>query len=216
MSKPLSNVKHAVLLEGFEVDQCQSHAIRFGLDGKSAYQSAVDGGYTGTENQFNQQLANLARTYLINLSQAYQPVALQVVADLTVGRPVILYVRVDDDEPLQTMTSVRDVGQAYLFSSATLDTEAQNGIASLCQKQYAISKATGNIQPLRSKVLSSLLTTEAVQDSIEDLDEADGLLPVSQRQASALRRLIEKLDGETLKKDDILIFDGNGVTKSKH
>lgn len=213
MSKALSNVKHAVQLEGLEVDQCQSHAMRFGLDGKNAYQSAVDGGYTGTEEQFNQQLANLARTYLVNLSKEYQPIALQVVADLTAGRPVILYVRVDDDEPLQTMTSVRDVGQAYLFSSAALDTEAQNGIAGLCQKQYAISKSSGNIQPLRSKILSSLLTTEAVQDSIEDLDEADGLLPVSQRQAAALRRLIEKLDGETLKKDDILIFDGNGVTK---
>lgn len=142
-----------------------------------------------------------ARLYLINLTQAYQPVALQVVADLTAARPVILYVRVDDDEPLQTMTSVLDVGQAYLFSSAALDTEAQNGIASLCQKQYAISKATGNIQPLRSKILSSLLTTEVVQDSIEDLDEADGLLPVSQRQAAALRRLIETLDGSTIRAD---------------
>ena len=78
--------------------------------------------------------------------------------------------------------------------------------------QYAISKQTGNIQELRSKVLTSLLTKDAVQDSIADLDEKAGVLPVSQRQAAALRRLIEKLDGEVLKKDDILILNGNGVT----
>lgn len=32
-----------------------------GRDGKSAYQTAVDGGYTGTEEEFAQQLANTGK-----------------------------------------------------------------------------------------------------------------------------------------------------------
>ena len=206
------NVEHTILLDAVNVGQCGSHALRFGLDGKSAYQSAVDGGYSGTEDQFNKQLADSARTYLVNLSKDYQPVALQAATDLSAGHPVILYIRVDDDEPLQTMIRVRDVGQAYLFTSASLEGQAEGGIAEIAQVQYAISKQTGNIQELRSKVLTSLLTKDAVQDIIADLDEKAGALPVSQRQAAALRRLIEKLDGEVLKKDDILILNGNGVT----
>lgn len=203
---------HCVHVGGVITEHCQAHALRFGYDGKSAYQSAVDGGYSGTEDQFNKQLADSARTYLVNLSKDYQPVALQAATDLSAGHPVILYIRVDDDEPLQTMIRVRDVGQAYLFSSASLEGQAEGGIAEIAQFQYAISKQTGNIQELRSKVLTSLLTKDAVQDSIADLDEKAGALPVSQRQAAALRRLIEKLDGEVLKKDDILILNGNGVT----
>lgn len=206
------NVEHTILLDAVNVGQYGSHALRFGLDGKSAYQSAVDGGYSGTEDQSNKHLADSARTYLVNLSKDYQPVALQAATDLSAGHPVILYIRVDDDEPLQTMIRVRDVGQAYLFTSASLEGQAEGGIAEIVQVQYAISKQTGNIQELRSKVLTSLLTKDAVQDSIADLDEKAGALPVSQRQAAALRRLIEKLDGEVLKKDDILILNGNGVT----
>jgi hypothetical protein len=203
---------HCVHVGNVITEHCQAHALRFGYDGKSAYQSAVDGGYSGTEDQFNKQLADSARTYLVNLSKDYQPVALQAATDLSAGHPVILYIRVDDDEPLQTMIRVRDVGQAYLFTSASLEGQAEGGIAEIAQVQYAISKQTGNIQELRSKVLTSLLTKDAVQDSIADLDEKAGTLPVSQRQAAALRRLIEKLDGEVLKKDDILILNGNGVT----
>lgn len=203
---------HCVHVGNVITEHCQAHALRFGYDGKSAYQSAVDSGYSGTEDQFNKQLADSARTYLVNLSKDYQPVALQAATDLSAGHPVILYIRVDDDEPLQTMIRVRDVGQAYLFTSASLEGQAEGGIAEIAQVQYAISKQTGNIQELRSKVLTSLLTKDAVQDSIADLDEKAGTLPVSQRQAAALRRLIEKLDGEVLKKDDILILNGNGVT----
>lgn len=43
------NVRHTVCLKGIEVGNDTSHATRFGLDGKSAYQSAVEGGYEGTE-----------------------------------------------------------------------------------------------------------------------------------------------------------------------
>lgn len=100
---------------GVEVGNDTSHATRFGYDGKSAYQSAVEGGYEGTEAQFNKQLADSARTYLINLASAdYQAIALQVVADMDNGHPVILYIRKEDDGPLATMTHVRDVGESYV------------------------------------------------------------------------------------------------------
>lgn len=41
-----------------------------GAPGKSAYQAAVDGGYTGTESEFNTLLANATtkpKSYLITL-----------------------------------------------------------------------------------------------------------------------------------------------------
>lgn len=152
------------------------------------------------------------RTYLIDLSGEYQSVALQVVAELAQGHAVIVYIRTEAGGELSTMVRVKDAGQAWLFTSALPEGTADGGIAQLSQVQYAISKATGNIQELRSEILTSLLTTDSVQDSIEDLDEKAGALPVSQRQAAALRQMVEKMDKNTLKKDDILILDGNGVT----
>lgn len=207
------NVRHTVCLKGIEVGNDTSHATRFGLDGKSAYQSAVEGGYEGTEEQFNKQLAESARTYLINLAAAdYQAIALQVVADMDNGHPVILYIRTEDDGALATMTHVRDTGEAYLFTTATLEAGQKNGVARLDQLQYMISKATGNTTQVRSKLLSSLLTTNAVQDTLEGDSPT---LPISQRQAAALKRAITTLDGQVLKKDDVLILNGNGVTTNK-
>lgn len=207
------NVRHTVCLKGIEVGNDTSHATRFGLDGKSAYQSAVEGGYEGTKEQFNKQLAESARTYLINLAAAdYQAIALQVVADMDNGHPVILYIRTEDDGALATMTHVRDTGEAYLFTTATLEAGQKNGVARLDQLQYMISKATGNTTQVRSKLLSSLLTTNAVQDTLEGDSPT---LPISQRQAAALKRAITTLDGQVLKKDDVLILNGNGVTTNK-
>ena len=126
------NVKHTVCLEVVEVGNDTSHATRFGYDGKSAYQSAVEGGYEGTEAQFNKQLADSARTYLINLASAdYQAIALQVVADMDNGHPVILYIRKEDDGPLAIMTHVRDVGESYVFTTAQLESAEENGLARL-------------------------------------------------------------------------------------
>lgn len=207
------NVEHTVCLEGVEVGSDTSHATRFGLDGKSAYQSAVEGGYEGSEAQFNKQLADSARTYLINLTSAdYQAIALQVVADLDNGHPVILYIRTEDDGPLAAMTHVRDTGEAYVFRTAELEAEQESGIARLDQLQYVVSKATGNITRSRSKLLSSLLTVDAVQDT---LDGDSPTLPISQRQAAALKRAITTLDGEVLKKDDVLILNGNGFKNNQ-
>lgn len=206
------NVRHTVCLEVVEVGNDTFHATRFGYDGKSAYQSAVEGGYEGTEAQFNKQLADSARTYLINLGTAdYQAIALQVVADMDKGYPVILYIRTENDGPLATMTQVRDAGEAYLFTTATLEAEQKNGIARLEQLQYMVSKATGNTTQVRSKLLSSLLTTNAVQGTLEGDSPT---LPISQRQAAALKRAITTLDGQVLKKDDVLILNGNGITET--
>ena len=44
----------AILINGKKVAGIGSS----GADGKSAYQAAVDGGYTGTEREFNELLAN--------------------------------------------------------------------------------------------------------------------------------------------------------------
>ena len=38
--------------------------------------------------------------------------------------------------------------------------------------------------------------------------------PQSQRQAAALKRAITTLDGQVLKKDDVLILNGNGITET--
>lgn len=212
MSNEPINVKHTVCLEVVEVGNDTFHATRFGYDGKSAYQSAVEGGYEGTEAQFNKQLADSARTYLINLAAAdYQAIALQVVADMDNGHPVILYIRTENDGPLATMTHVRDAGEAYLFTTATLEAEQKNGIARLDQVQYMVSKVTGKVKEIRNKLLTSLLTTSAVQDS---LDGESATLPISQRQAAALKRAITTLDGQVLKKDDVLILNGNGITET--
>lgn len=206
------NVKHTVCLEVVEVGNDTSHATRFGYDGKSAYQSAVEGGYEGTEAQFNKQLADSARTYLINLASAdYQAIALQVVADMdngTSGDPLHPKGR---RRPLATMTHVRDVGESYVFTTAQLESAEENGLARLDLVQYMVSKVTGNVKEIRNKLLTSLLTTSAVQDT---LDGESATLPISQRQAAALKRAITTLDGQVLKKDDVLILNGNGITET--
>lgn len=51
---------------------------------------------------------------------------------------------------------------------------------------------------------------------MQDTLEGDSpTLPISQRQAAALKRAITTLDGQALKKDDVLILNGNGVTTNK-
>lgn len=159
-----------------------------------------------------ESIDNAQRTYLIDLSGAYQDVALQVVEDLTKGHPVLVYIREQAGGALSAMTRVRNAGDAWILTSGQPEGTTDGGIAQLSQKQYAIDRQTGNIQAGDGDILSSLLTTEAVQDTLDELDEKSGALPISQRQAAGLRKTIEKLDGDVLKKDDILILDGNGVT----
>lgn len=127
------------------------------------------------------------------------------------GHPVILYIRKEDDGPLATMTHVRDVGESYVFTTAQLESAEENGLARLDLVQYMVSKVTGNVKEIRNKLLTSLLTTSAVQDT---LDGESATLPISQRQAAALKRAITTLDGQVLKKDDVLILNGNGITET--
>lgn len=57
------------------------------------------------------------------------------------------------------------------------------------------------------------MTAASVQD---DLDGDAPDRPLSQRQGYRLRRMIEQLDGEAVKKDDILILVGNGVDDNEN
>lgn len=50
----------------------------------------------------------------------------------------------------------------------------------------------------------------------DDLDGDAPDRPLSQRQGYRLRRMIEQLDGEAVKKDDILILVGNGVDDNEN
>lgn len=150
---------------------------------------------------------NGARTFLINLSRPEYPlVALQAIHELESGKPIIVCIRQVEDGPLQTMADIWDVGEAYIVAGSEIVGTQTGGVAQMERVQHLVSKATGNIRQVRETLLQSLLTTAAVQD---DLDGDAAGLPVSQRQARKLRRLIDELDGSALKKDDILILNGN-------
>lgn len=152
---------------------------------------------------------NAARTFLINLSLTNYPlVALQAIREMEDGKPVIASIRTTEGGPLQTMTDIWDAGEAYIIAGTDMQGMQADGIAKLERVRYLVSKATGNIRQVRETLLQSLLTTAAVQD---DLDGDAPALPISQRQVKKLKRLIDELDGQTLKKDDILIFNGNGA-----
>ncbi|MBS5643370.1 MAG: hypothetical protein KHW63_05570 [Alistipes sp.] len=157
---------------------------------------------------------NAVCLYLINLAKSEYPlVALQALAQMQQGKAVILCIRHDDGETLHSMTDVREFGNAYILSGAEINASQKNGLAKLERTQYLVSKASGKIRPLKAEILRDLLTAASVQD---DLDGDAPDRPLSQRQGYRLRRMIEQLDGEAVKKDDILILVGNGVDDNEN
>ena len=103
-----------------------------------------------------------ARTYLIDLSGAYQNVALQVVSELAEGHPVLVHIREVSGGPISVMVRTEDLGDTLVFTSGSIETNGTDGIADISHKQYVIDKNTGNIQAKTDTVLSSLLTKDAI------------------------------------------------------
>lgn len=137
---------------------------------------------------------DIRRPCLIDLSEAYQDAALEVAAEFAEGHPVPVYIREKAGGPLAAVIRVRSTDDAWILTSGQSDGAAEGGIAQLSQKQYAIDRQTGDIQIISGEILPPLLTADAVQDTLEDLDEKTAALPVSQRQAAELRKKIENLN----------------------
>lgn len=210
MNRELS-VRHTVSTELLCAGQHAAGALRFGLDGKSAYRAALEGGFEGTEEEFNRMLAAAARTYLIDLTHAdYPAVVRQAMDDLRRGRPVELYLRAESDAPARPLADVRDAGAAYAFTEARTEASEAEGVATLTHTEYFADKTTGQITRRQTPMLDGLLTTRAVQDDLAG-EACD--LPVSQRQALFIRRALDILDAEALRRSDTLLLDGNGATE---
>ena len=109
-----------------------------------------------------ESLGDAQRTYLIDLSGAYQNVALQVVSELAEGHPVLVYIREAVGGPISVMVRTEDLGDTLVFTSGSIETNGTDGIADISHKQYVIDKNTGNIQAKTDTVLSSLLTKNAI------------------------------------------------------
>lgn len=135
----------------------------------------------------------IRRTYLIDLSEEYQDVALQAAECLTEGHPALVYIREQAGGSLAAMIHTRSTDAAWILTSERSYETVAGGIVQLSRKQYAIDRQTGDIRVVSVRMLSPLLTTGAVQDTLEDLDEDTAALPVSQRQAAELRKKIEDL-----------------------
>lgn len=109
-----------------------------------------------------ESLGDTKRTYLIDLSGAYQNVALQVVSELAEGHPVLVYIREVSGGLISVMVRTEDLGDTLVFTSGSIETNGTDGIADISHKQYVIDKNTGNIQAKTDTILSSLLTKDAI------------------------------------------------------
>lgn len=124
-----------------------------GADGKSAYQSAVDGGFTGTEEEFNTALSELENGPFLPLDGS---VGMTGVLKLNYNAPKISFYDSDSGKVFLEMASgrlycrsmgfvVQDFatggeGQIYGLADPTLETSAVN-------KRY-VDGLIGNINTL--------------------------------------------------------------------